>query len=85
MRLGQTGKTASGSYQTKYQTYNKSTSTRSWSQTAPDWKSVNGDVTGTFVGATLTITLKRGTSNSTWTVTVKNNIVENGVTLNSKG
>lgn len=34
-------------------------------------------VTGGFSGAS-------GTSNSTWTVTVKNNIVENGVTLNSE-
>lgn len=77
LSIGQTGRSANEGMKTGQKRYiNLSTSSRSWTQTVPSsWVAVNGDITPCLVGATLTVYFGRG--DSTWSATVKNNIIEN--------
>ena len=72
----ETGASKQGGIVTQNSTVNISSS--SWSKTPPSsWVEVNESKTPCLVGANYILKLKRGTSSSTWTVELTNNIVYN--------
>ena len=76
LTFGQTGASKQGGIVTQNSTVNISSS--SWSKTPPSsWVEVNESKTPCLVGANYILKLKRGTSSSTWTVELTNNIVYN--------
>lgn len=75
LTIGQRGKPYKKVYRVQSQSYTKSKSSRLWTQAAPSsWLPVQSNTAKVLVGANLYVKLGRG--NSTWSVTVDNNIID---------